>query len=122
MASGESDAPRTHSFVAGFRYPERNRRGPLVINPLLPNRESPVSDLASRPARKDGDKHASLPTTLYCVHSIRRLRVRSADAIPVPSRQDATAESSSVVLIAVAMPAWLGKITARTMFGKRRTR
>src|SRR5215212_3002885 len=56
MASGESGAPRTHSFVAGFRYPERNRRGPLVINPLLPNRESPVSDLASRPARKDGEK------------------------------------------------------------------
>ena len=46
----------THSFVAGFRYPERNRRGPLVINPLLPNRESPVSDLASRPALNDGEK------------------------------------------------------------------
>src|SRR4051812_40482647 len=56
MASGESEVPRTHSFVAGVRYPERNRRGPPVINPLLPNRESRVSDLASRPARKDGEK------------------------------------------------------------------
>src|SRR5688500_8334133 len=56
MASGESEAPRTHSSVAELRYPERYRRGPLVINPLLPNRESPVSDLASRPARKDGEK------------------------------------------------------------------
>src|SRR5215211_8333238 len=56
MASGKSGAPSTHSFVAGLRYPERNRRGPLVINPLLPNRESRVSDLASRPARKDGEK------------------------------------------------------------------
>src|SRR5215212_5990756 len=56
MASGESEVPRTHSSVAPLRYPERNRRGPLVIYPLLPNRESPVSDLASRPARKDGEK------------------------------------------------------------------
>src|ERR671917_1627540 len=56
MASDESEAPRTHSSVAPLRYPERNRRGPLVIYPLLPNRESRVSDLASRPARKDGVK------------------------------------------------------------------
>src|SRR5215204_4947397 len=56
MASGKSGAPSTHSSVAPLRYPERNRRGPLVINPLLPNRESRVSDLASRPARKDGEK------------------------------------------------------------------
>src|ERR671917_1143473 len=56
MASDESEAPRTHSSVAPLRYPERYRRGPLVINPLLPNRESRVSDLASRPARKDGEK------------------------------------------------------------------
>src|SRR5918997_2197739 len=73
MASGASEAPRTHSFVAGFRYPERYRRGPLVISPLLPNRESPVSDLASRPARKDGDK---LPFSPY--HIVLRSLITAA--------------------------------------------
>src|SRR5215208_7948887 len=122
MASGESGAPRTHSFVAGFRYPERNRRGPLVINPLLPNRESPVADLASRPARKDGEKTRFSPHhTLYCVQSIRRLRVRSTGVLPVTSRQDATAGGSLVNLIAFTMPTSTRKLARRALARKRRT-
>src|SRR5215207_7958674 len=83
MASGESEAPRTHSSAAEVRYPERNRRGPLVIYPLLPNRESRVSDLASRPARKDGEKTRfspphivlrSLNTAAHPLFDRRRLR------------------------------------------------
>src|SRR6187549_2721195 len=90
MASGASDAPSTHSFVAGFRYPERNRRGPLVINPLLPNRESPVSDLASRPARKDGEKTRFSPPHIV-LRSLNTAAQRQLDrprAGHTPSRRD----------------------------------
>ena len=47
--------------VAGLRYPARNRLGLFVIDPLLPNCESPLVDLASRPARNDGEKTRFLP-------------------------------------------------------------
>src|SRR3954470_1783179 len=100
MASDVSEAPRTHSLVAGFRYPERNRRGPLVINPLLPNRESRVSDLASRPARKDGEKTRFSPYRIV-LRSLNTAAQGLRDRRhPGPSHQDATANSNSVVLLA----------------------
>src|SRR5918997_3889476 len=114
MASGASEAPRTHSLVAEFRYPERNRRGPLVINPLLPNRESPVSDLASRPARKDGEKTRFSPYRIV-LRSINAAAQCLLDRWrPVPSRQDATGNSSSTVVLAFTMPASGQRLTLRT--------
>src|SRR5215213_6372010 len=101
MASGKSGAPSTHSFVAGLRYPERNRRGPLVINPLLPNRESRVSDLASRPARKDGEKTRFSPHHIV-LRSLNTAAQGPPDrCLPAHLRQDATAGSSSVDLLAL---------------------
>src|SRR5215210_49634 len=123
MASGESEAPRTHSFVAGFRYPERNRRGPLVINPLLPNRESPVSDLASRPARKDGEKTRFSPQhiVLRSLNTAAQLLLDRLRPGRVPTRYDHKQQSSGAACIrhASVRP----EIdAARTNFDKQRTR
>src|SRR5215211_3688324 len=123
MASGESEAPRTHSFVAGFRYPERNRRGPLVINPLLPNRESPVSDLASRPARKDGEKTRFSPHHIV-LRSLNTAAQRLHDRPRpghVPSRRDRKQQFSHVACIRHASVA-LEIDAARTNLWTQRTR
>src|ERR687893_2766567 len=104
MASDESEAPRTHSSVAVLRYPERYRRGPLVINPLLPNRESPVSDLASRPARKDGEKTRFSPyhIVLRSLNAAAQLLLDRRRPNHLPSRRDRRRQFSYAACISHA--------------------